>query len=46
VLGQLGLFREPTRGWGRVVTALTHPGTIARAYLRRFVSGHAASSYR
>src|SRR5206468_4071002 len=36
VLGQLGLFHEPLRGWGRVVTALSHPVTIARAYLRRF----------
>ena len=35
VLGQLGLFREPGRGWGRVVTALSHPVTIVRAYLRR-----------
>ena len=35
VLGQLGLFHEPARGLGRVVTALSHPMTIARAYLRR-----------
>lgn len=35
VLGQLGLFHEPSRGLGRLVTALTHPITIARAYLRR-----------
>jgi len=35
VLGQLGLFNEPDRGFGRVVTALGHPITIARAYLRR-----------
>jgi steroid delta-isomerase-like uncharacterized protein len=35
VLGQLGLFREPVRGWGRIVTVLTHPFTIARALLRR-----------
>src|SRR5262249_62376175 len=35
VLGQLGLFHEPVRGLGRVVTALTHPVTIVRAYLRR-----------
>jgi steroid delta-isomerase-like uncharacterized protein len=35
VLGQLGLFHEPSRGWGRVVTALSHPMTIVRAYLRR-----------
>jgi steroid delta-isomerase-like uncharacterized protein len=35
VLGQLGLFHEPARGLGRVVTAITHPVTVARAYLRR-----------
>jgi len=35
VLGQLGLFHEPVRGLGRVVTALSHPITISRAYLRR-----------
>jgi len=35
VLGQLGLFHEPSGGLGRVVTALSHPVTIARAYLRR-----------
>jgi steroid delta-isomerase-like uncharacterized protein len=35
VLGQLGLFHEPSRGLGRVATALSHPLTIARAYLRR-----------
>jgi hypothetical protein len=34
VLGQLGLFREPVRGWGRIAIALSHPLTIARAYLR------------
>jgi steroid delta-isomerase-like uncharacterized protein len=35
VLGQLGLFHEPVRGLGRVVTALSHPMTIVSAYLRR-----------
>jgi steroid delta-isomerase-like uncharacterized protein len=35
VLGQLGLFHEPVRGLGRIVTILSHPVTIARAYLRR-----------
>ena len=35
VLGQIGLFHEPVRGLGRVITALTHPVTISRAYLRR-----------
>jgi len=33
VLGQLGLFHEPVEGFGRVATALSHPFTIARAYL-------------
>ena len=32
VLRQLGVFREPSSGLGRVMTALTHPVTIARAY--------------
>jgi steroid delta-isomerase-like uncharacterized protein len=35
VLSQLGMFHEPVRGFGRVITALSHPVTIARAYLRR-----------
>ncbi len=35
VLRQLGLFHEPVRGLGRVVTVLSHPVTSARAYLRR-----------
>jgi len=35
VLGQLGLFHEPGRGLGRVGTALSHPLTIAHAYLGR-----------
>ena len=35
VLGQLGLFHEPLRGFGRVATALSHAVTIVRAYLRR-----------
>jgi steroid delta-isomerase-like uncharacterized protein len=35
VLSQLGLFHEPLRGLGRLVTAFSHPVTIARAYLRR-----------
>ena len=33
VLRQLGVFREPSTVFGRVMTALTHPLTIARAYL-------------
>jgi len=35
VLGQLGMFHEPLRGLGRFVTALSHPITLARAYLFR-----------
>jgi steroid delta-isomerase-like uncharacterized protein len=35
VLGQLGLFHEPSRGLGKIATALSHPLTIARAYGRR-----------
>jgi len=35
VLGQLGMFHEPARGLGRVVTVLSHPLTIARAVLGR-----------
>lgn len=35
VLNQLGLFHEPMRGWGSIATVLSHPLTIARAYLRR-----------
>jgi steroid delta-isomerase-like uncharacterized protein len=34
VLGQLGLFHEPVRGFGRVLTAFSHPLTIAKAYLK------------
>jgi steroid delta-isomerase-like uncharacterized protein len=33
VLRQLGVFHEPSSTLGRVMTALTHPVTIARAYL-------------
>jgi steroid delta-isomerase-like uncharacterized protein len=43
VLGQLGLFHEPMRGLGRVVTVLTHPLTIARAYLRRALASSTRS---
>jgi steroid delta-isomerase-like uncharacterized protein len=35
VLGQLGMFHEPLRGLGRIVTALSHPVTLARAFLLR-----------
>jgi steroid delta-isomerase-like uncharacterized protein len=34
VLGQLGLFHEPVRGFGRILTAFSHPLTIAKAYLK------------
>lgn len=34
VLRQLGVFREPTHGLGRILTALNHPINIARAYLQ------------
>ena len=33
VLRQLGVFHEPSSRLGRVMTALTHPLTIVRAYL-------------
>jgi len=42
VLRQLGLFREPLHGWGRVATALAHPMTILRAALRGLVAPRAA----
>ena len=35
VLHQVGLFHEPLRGLGRLVTVLSPPVTIARTYLRR-----------
>lgn len=34
ILRQLGIFRDPDRGLGRVLTPLTHPVTIARALIR------------
>jgi hypothetical protein len=40
VLGQLGLFHDPSGGLGSVLTALSHPITIARSYLRRVTNGH------
>lgn len=39
VLRQLGLFHEPVRGAGQLATAIVHPITIARIYLRKFF-GH------
>src|SRR5262249_34985880 len=35
VLRQVGLYHEPVGVMGRLVTALTHPLTLGRAYLRR-----------
>jgi hypothetical protein len=35
VMRQLGLFREPEGAVGRLVIALSHPMTIAKAFLRR-----------
>jgi len=35
VLQQLGFFHEPLNGWGRLITALSHPISMARAYLLR-----------
>jgi steroid delta-isomerase-like uncharacterized protein len=34
VMRQLGLFHEPDGALGRLITALSHPLTIARAFLR------------
>jgi hypothetical protein len=35
VMRQLGLFHEPEGAVGRLVIALSHPMTIAKAFLRR-----------
>jgi hypothetical protein len=35
VLGQLGVFREPTSIAGRLLVAINHPFTIAGAFGRR-----------
>jgi len=37
VLRQVGLYHEPLGALGRLVTALTHPLTIARAYARQLM---------
>jgi steroid delta-isomerase-like uncharacterized protein len=42
VLRQVGLYHEPVGVFGRVVTALTHPLTLARAYVRKLFSRSAA----
>ncbi len=42
ILGQIGLFHEPSTALGRSLTALTHPLTVLRAYasaaVRRMVN--------
>jgi steroid delta-isomerase-like uncharacterized protein len=37
VLRQVGLYHEPVGILGRLVTALTHPLTLTRAYLRKLL---------
>jgi steroid delta-isomerase-like uncharacterized protein len=37
VLRQLGVFREPTSLAGRLLTAINHPLTIARAFARKLM---------
>jgi len=39
VLRQLGVFREPSSMLGRLLTAIVHPVTIARAYLLKSERG-------
>jgi hypothetical protein len=38
VLHQVGLYHEPVGPFGRLVTAITHPVTLGRAYLRKLIS--------
>src|SRR5688572_1904068 len=42
VLRQVGLYHEPVGMFGRLVTALTHPLTLARAYVHKLFSRSAA----
>ncbi|HEV2669512.1 MAG TPA: hypothetical protein VGU74_00305, partial [Gemmatimonadales bacterium] len=35
VLHQVGLYHEPVGALGQLITGLTHPLTLARAYVRR-----------
>ena len=42
VLHQVGLYHEPVGVFGRLVTALTHPLTLARAYGRKLLPWSAA----
>ena len=37
VLRQLGVFREPTTVAGRLLTAINHPVTNARAFGRKII---------
>lgn len=37
ILRQIGLYHEPTGVLGRLATALSHPLTVARAYLRKLL---------
>lgn len=39
LLRQLGIFREPDRGLGQVLTVLTHPVTMVRALARTLRGG-------
>jgi len=39
VLHHVGLFHEPVGVFGRLVTSLTHPLTLARAYGRKMQKG-------
>jgi steroid delta-isomerase-like uncharacterized protein len=42
VLRQVGLYHEPVGIFGRLVTGLTHPVTLVRAYVRKLLSRSAA----
>lgn len=42
VLAQVGLYHEPVGFSGRLITALTHPVTLAQAYVRRLFRRPAA----
>ena len=43
VLRQLGLYHEPLTVLGRVTTALMHPWTVGRAYVRRLLGARKGS---
>ena len=42
VLAQVGLYHEPVGLFGRLVTGLTHPWTLTRAYFRKVFGRSAA----